>query len=119
MLGEIVLAVRKITRSCSIGDSLKLDVIERAFGLLKKRWAILRSPSFYPLQVQNHIILACILLQNFIRTRMVDDLMDIVEEDGGTPIDDTHHGYITSLESSVGRDSWRYEFAMSMWNTYN
>ncbi|XP_073120077.1 protein ANTAGONIST OF LIKE HETEROCHROMATIN PROTEIN 1-like [Henckelia pumila] len=27
------------------------NVIERAFGLLKRRWSILRSPSFYPLKV--------------------------------------------------------------------
>ncbi|XP_027351313.1 uncharacterized protein LOC113862425 [Abrus precatorius] len=42
------------------------NVIERCFELLKKRWAILRSPSFYPIKTQNHIILACCLLQNFI-----------------------------------------------------
>lgn len=28
------------------------NVIERCFGLLKKRWAILRSPSFYPIRIQ-------------------------------------------------------------------
>lgn len=49
------------------------NVIERAFGLLKRRWAILRSPSFYPLKVQNRIIMACILMHNFIRSEMPDD----------------------------------------------
>ncbi|PPD86610.1 hypothetical protein GOBAR_DD16454 [Gossypium barbadense] len=46
------------------------NVIERCFGLLKLRWGILRSPSFYPMRVHNRIIIACCLLHNFIRTYM-------------------------------------------------
>ncbi|KAG8475400.1 hypothetical protein CXB51_031904 [Gossypium anomalum] len=46
------------------------NVIERCFGLLKLRWGILRSPSFYPVRVHNRIIIACCLLHNFIRTYM-------------------------------------------------
>ncbi|XLR61941.1 hypothetical protein S83_012613 [Arachis hypogaea] len=46
------------------------NIIERYFGLLKKRWSILRSPSFYPLKTQSQIIIACCLLQNFIRKSM-------------------------------------------------
>ncbi|XP_025661458.1 protein ANTAGONIST OF LIKE HETEROCHROMATIN PROTEIN 1-like [Arachis hypogaea] len=50
------------------------NIIERCFGLLKKRWSILRSPSFYPIKTQNQIIIACCLLQNFIRKNMDMDL---------------------------------------------
>ncbi|KAK5836062.1 hypothetical protein PVK06_011809 [Gossypium arboreum] len=46
------------------------NVIERCFGLLKLRWGILRSPSFYPVRVHNKIIITCCLLHNFIRTYM-------------------------------------------------
>lgn len=49
------------------------NVIERCFGLLKKRWAILRSPSFYPIRTQCRMILACGLLHNFIRMHMASD----------------------------------------------
>ncbi|PNX76503.1 hypothetical protein L195_g032452 [Trifolium pratense] len=49
------------------------NVIERCFGLLKKRWAILRSPSFYPIRTQCRMILACSLLHNFIRMNMASD----------------------------------------------
>ena len=49
------------------------NIIERCFGLLKKRWAILRSPSFYPIKTQNRIIIAYCLLQNFIRMNMDSD----------------------------------------------
>ncbi|XP_058733951.1 uncharacterized protein LOC131605633 [Vicia villosa] len=45
----------------------------RCFGLLKKRWAILRSPSFYPIRTQCRMILACCLLHNFIRVNMTMD----------------------------------------------
>ncbi|XP_058783278.1 uncharacterized protein LOC131657951 [Vicia villosa] len=45
----------------------------RCFGLLKKQWAILRSPSFYPIRTQCRKILACCLLHNFIRVNMTMD----------------------------------------------
>ncbi|KAL6493119.1 hypothetical protein OROGR_032878 [Orobanche gracilis] len=41
------------------------NVIERYFGLLKKRWTILRSPSFYPVRIQgewSYHVLCCIIL---------------------------------------------------------
>ncbi|KAL0427357.1 UNVERIFIED_CONTAM: hypothetical protein Slati_2910500 [Sesamum latifolium] len=44
------------------------NVIERAFGLLNVRWGILRSHSFYPINVT-----ACCLLHNFICNEMPDD----------------------------------------------
>ena len=49
------------------------NVIEMCFGLLKLRWGILRSPSFYPVRVHNQIIIVCCLLHNFIRMEMSSD----------------------------------------------
>ena len=46
------------------------NVIERCFGLLKGRWKILASPSFFPIGTQIRIILACCLLHNLIRKYM-------------------------------------------------
>ncbi|KAG6518765.1 hypothetical protein ZIOFF_022246 [Zingiber officinale] len=76
------------------------NVIKRAFGLLKKRWVILRSPSFYPLKAQNKIIMACMLLHNFIRSQMPNDPMEEVDKDVGSPSHDIEDDYITSLDSS-------------------
>ncbi|MFQ6634528.1 hypothetical protein Gotur_012267 [Gossypium turneri] len=42
------------------------NVIERCFRLLKLKWRILRSSSFYPVRVHSKIIIACCLLHNFI-----------------------------------------------------
>ncbi|XP_024041812.1 uncharacterized protein LOC112098982 [Citrus clementina] len=52
------------------------NIIERCFGMFKNRWAILRSPSFYPTKTQNRIIIACCLLHNFIRKEMPCDLFE-------------------------------------------
>ncbi|KAA0067988.1 retrotransposon protein [Cucumis melo var. makuwa] len=59
------------------------NVIERAFGVLKGHWAILRGKSYYPLQVQCRTILACALLHNLINREMTyfDDVDDEDEGD--------------------------------------
>ncbi|XP_059638952.1 uncharacterized protein LOC132281246 [Cornus florida] len=49
------------------------NVIDRCFGLLKMRWAIMRSPSFYSTTTQTRIILACCLLHNLIRMEFTQD----------------------------------------------
>ncbi|XP_042056446.1 uncharacterized protein LOC121801041 [Salvia splendens] len=60
------------------------NVIERAFAVLKMRWGILRSPSFYPIEVQTGLIIACFLLHNFIRANLE---VDPCEEDLSSPPD--------------------------------
>ncbi|KAK3212195.1 hypothetical protein Dsin_016901 [Dipteronia sinensis] len=59
------------------------NVIEHCFGLLKKRWAILRTPSFYPIRTQCKIIVACSLLHNLIRREMTVDPLEheVIEVD--------------------------------------
>ncbi|XP_057760252.1 protein ALP1-like [Arachis stenosperma] len=69
------------------------NIIERCFGLLKKRWAILRSPCFYKIKTQNKIIIACCLLQNFIRFNMeFDPEEDTLLEEEQMLIGDDHGG---------------------------
>ncbi|TYK05758.1 putative nuclease HARBI1 [Cucumis melo var. makuwa] len=46
------------------------NVIERAFGSLKDRWAILRGRSYYPVDIQCKIITACCLLHTLIHREM-------------------------------------------------
>ncbi|KAA0063727.1 putative nuclease HARBI1 [Cucumis melo var. makuwa] len=84
------------------------NVIERAFGVLKGRWAILRGKSYYPVEVQCRKILACCLLHNLINREMTNfDIEDNIDEVGSThattTVDDIH--YIeTSNEWSQLRD---------------
>ena len=49
------------------------NIIERAFAVLKMRWGILRSASFYPIKIQIRMIMACFLIHNFIRGEMLND----------------------------------------------
>ncbi|KAF7803030.1 protein ALP1-like [Senna tora] len=61
-------------RECfNMRHSAAWNVIERCFGMLKNRWAILRSPSFYPVKTHNMIVIACCLLHNLIRRENVGD----------------------------------------------
>ncbi|XP_073153638.1 uncharacterized protein [Henckelia pumila] len=91
------------------------NVIERAFGLLKKRWAVLRSPTYYPLKIQNRMIMACILLHNFIRTQMPNEVEEELEEAIVSPTHGTHDDYIDTLASSQAWDMWRDNLATSMY----
>ncbi|XP_074266140.1 uncharacterized protein LOC141588606 [Silene latifolia] len=58
------------------------NVIERCFGLLKGRWGILRSPSFYSIRTQGRIVQACSLLHNLIRKYMPTDFTIYEDLDG-------------------------------------
>lgn len=48
-------------------------MIERAFGVLKQKWRILKSMPSFPLQRQVEIIIACFALHNFIRDSQLED----------------------------------------------
>ncbi|RYQ92117.1 hypothetical protein Ahy_B09g098254 isoform A [Arachis hypogaea] len=95
------------------------NVIEWCFGLLKKRWAILQNLSFYPIRIQSYIIIACCLLQNFIRMNM-----DVYPEEDATVLpehilvgDDTivdEADIIDVVESSHEWTQWREDLATEM-----
>ena len=72
------------------------NVIERAFGVLKSRWAILQGKSYYPVKAQCWTILACCLLHNLINREMTNiDIPDDVDEGDSTHAttagDDIHY----------------------------
>ncbi|XP_057756108.1 uncharacterized protein LOC130975314 [Arachis stenosperma] len=99
------------------------NVIERCFGLLKKRYTILRSPSFYPIRVQSHIIIACCLLQNFICMNMdVDPEEDATLLPKHIPVgDDTivdEGDTIDFVKSSHEWTQWREDLAIEMWEIW-
>ncbi|KAL4035776.1 hypothetical protein IC575_004483 [Cucumis melo] len=85
------------------------NVIECSFGVLKGRWAILPEKSYYPLQVQCCIILACCLLHNLINREMTyyNDVDDVYEGDSTyattTASEDIHYIKATN-EWSQWRD---------------
>lgn len=97
------------------------NVIERAFGIMKMRWGILRSASYYPIKVQNRLI-TCFLLHNFIRSQMEVDPVELILdestniEENGEPEDVT---YIDAVESSREWNEARDAIAQAMWHSYH
>ncbi|XLR52520.1 hypothetical protein S83_003192 [Arachis hypogaea] len=91
------------------------NVIERAFGVLKARWRILRGSPFILFKSQGRVIIICCLLHNHIRRVMIVDLIDEIENqnmlglDGGT----IHH-----IETSDAWGRWRDQLAQEMWNQW-
>lgn len=95
------------------------NVIERLFGLLKNRWGILRSPSYYPIKIQNRIIMACCLLHNFIRQEMGGYHG---EGEGGGHLKnnevDVDEELVTVIEPSNEWTTFRKNLAVNMFNTW-
>ncbi|BFG30592.1 hypothetical protein CerSpe_168660 [Prunus speciosa] len=94
------------------------NVVERCFGLLKMCWAILRSPSFYPIQTQCLIIMGCCLLHNLIRREMSIDPME--QEIYYDPLikNNIDHGTIDTIAASDQWSAWRDNLATEMFNEW-
>ncbi|KAK9166341.1 hypothetical protein Scep_001532 [Stephania cephalantha] len=58
------------------------NIIETCFGALKQRWAVLRSPCFYDVKMTTLIIIACVVLHNFLTMEVPDDLLDTMVVEG-------------------------------------
>ncbi|KAK4409372.1 hypothetical protein Sango_0010200 [Sesamum angolense] len=91
------------------------NMIERTFGLLKAHWAILRSPSFYDIDDQNRIIIACRLLHNFICQEMSVDPLEMMVNESISLDDAENTEYIGTVETNLVWNSWSDETAKSMY----
>uniref|UniRef100_A0A803KYT8 DDE Tnp4 domain-containing protein n=1 Tax=Chenopodium quinoa TaxID=63459 RepID=A0A803KYT8_CHEQI len=98
------------------------NVIERCFGLLKGRWSILRSPSFFPIRTHGRIVMACCLLHNLIRKFMpTDDIKEdeLSESDDDSKSDsDDEREFITSVATSDHWTNFRNTLAQDMFNDW-
>ncbi|KAJ9562039.1 hypothetical protein OSB04_007199 [Centaurea solstitialis] len=101
---------------------LARNITERCFGILKKRWAILRSPSFYPIKLQGRMVLACALLHNFIRTYMTLDREENTTQEympfGETSESNDDVESIDVVESSNECTQWRDDIAQEMFESW-
>ncbi|KAG8388049.1 hypothetical protein BUALT_Bualt02G0084800 [Buddleja alternifolia] len=98
------------------------NAIERTFGLLKKRWAILRTASFYDLKTQIRIINACCILHNFVRGEIPEDpLLDEVDRElENREIEDyaNNDEQITTVRIINEWTTFRDNLAMQMFEEY-
>ncbi|GFQ06793.1 hypothetical protein PHJA_002823300 [Phtheirospermum japonicum] len=91
------------------------NAIERSFGILKLRWAILRNPAFYSIQIQNKMIMACCLIHNFIRFEMSSDPIEAQLTETNDQYDGADvlpNEYIDQVEPSPEWTTWRDNFSM-------
>ncbi|KAH6767391.1 hypothetical protein C2S52_018374 [Perilla frutescens var. hirtella] len=97
------------------------NVIERAFGIMKMRWGILRSTTYYPIKIQNRLMMCCFLLNNFIRSQMNIDPIEqqfdmLVNDEGALGVDGDE--FVDIVESSPEWNAARDHLADGMWNDY-
>ena len=95
------------------------NCIERCFGILQARWAILRDKSFYPIKTQCRIISACCILHNFIRLEMlinhIESEVGILELNENQNDDDD---MIRHCKTSSAWTAWRDKLADEMFTSW-
>ncbi|XP_042489669.1 putative nuclease HARBI1 [Macadamia integrifolia] len=98
------------------------NVIERTFGVLKKRFGILCARPTYSYERQIDIVLACCMVHNHIRRVMPDDnLLDEVDADlSRETIEDDDPIDTPSSRAEEGREGKRIrnEITYLLWNDY-
>ncbi|KAL0444268.1 UNVERIFIED_CONTAM: hypothetical protein Slati_2149500 [Sesamum latifolium] len=94
------------------------NIIECTFGLLKTRWGIIRSPSYYSLDVQNQIVVACCLLHNFVRIEMPDDPFDSELPEHPNDPSAMELEFVSSIETSTTWSAWREELATNIFGEW-
>lgn len=87
------------------------NVIERAFGVLKKRFPLLKQMNSYFLEFQIQLILCCFMTHNFVRRNQgyEDEFDHLIEEDEA---DDDHQvGNDLLNQNNNDVDEWRDQLA--------
>ncbi|CAN0918096.1 Putative nuclease HARBI1, partial [Linum grandiflorum] len=99
------------------------NVIERAFGLLKMRWGILRDTTWFSPDVVARMVHACCLLHNFIRREVgVDGLEKAFNNRGrwqpnaDPPIDEPIEDVISIMQPTPEWTAFRAQKAQELWN---
>jgi hypothetical protein len=96
------------------------NIIERAFGILKKRFPIFELMHSYSLHLQINLVLCGVMIHNYIRRNQgyedeydnIDDDVGEVDNEGGAAVEEEeHHG-------PEGTSAWRDQIATEMWEQY-
>jgi hypothetical protein len=100
----------------------KRNVIERIFGVVKRKYQILRTPSEYSMETQTRIILACCTIHNFVRTIEGEKADTLLETEKQSTVPDVQP-VVAYPEGSTGStskkmDKFRDELAQKMWDQY-
>jgi len=99
------------------------NVIERGYGVLKKRFPVLRNMQSYDFRTQRDIVVCCFIVQNFIRThKLQDDEFDILTEEELGRENNNDEGIceepVRNQARSKALNKWRDDIAEAMWRDY-
>ena len=97
------------------------NAIERAFGVLKKRFPIIGDTQpTYSVEIQSQIVLACCILHNFLMEFDPDlEYINKVDEElANQSPSEEESGDISAEKDHAQGESLRNEIAMQMWNDY-
>jgi len=96
------------------------NAIERIFGILKRRFKILRSPPEYAFQHQVLLVLALCGLHNFIRNHAVEGEEELGLDDASVLNEGVNRDNESLLKGFTGNaiDKKRDEMAQKMWDDY-
>ncbi|CAL1397152.1 unnamed protein product [Linum trigynum] len=91
--------------------------VERAFGILKMRWAILRETTWFSTKMVTKIVNACYLLHNFIRGENGADVFErlYVDEDPDEETEDVDEDLILHIQPTVEWSDFRQNLAQELW----
>ncbi|WVZ93272.1 hypothetical protein U9M48_039267 [Paspalum notatum var. saurae] len=97
--------------------------IERAIGVLKKRFSILKGGTFHPMENQIKIATATIAFPNIITVQngdegWLDNQPDYISPSQYVDVPKGDNKYLNDTESSDG-STVRNQIALQMWATYN
>ena len=76
------------------------NVIERAFGVLKSRFPILKRMPSYSFDAQRRIVLACFTLHNFLRKTSINDELFSQYDDEEVQLENSTQNQTPSLDNS-------------------
>jgi hypothetical protein len=99
------------------------NVVERIFGVVKRKYQILRTPSEYSIETQTRIILACMALHNWVRSKEGPNADILLEPESITTRRAREQVqpaviYPEGTVSSKKMDAFRDQIAEKMWVDY-
>ena len=95
------------------------NVIERIFGVIKKRFPILVVMKSFDFRFQCDMVVCTLFVHNFIRTnQLYEDEFDIVDIDADDHNEDDDGVDENNIHASAALNQWRDSIATEMWDAY-
>jgi hypothetical protein len=97
------------------------NIVERIFGVIKKRFPILVNMPRYDYEIQIQLVLSCLMIHNFIKLNQgFEDAFDEWDEDD-TEVDNNENENVENDNNNINDNilrQWRDDIAQDMWNSY-